>query len=181
MTGLLPLFRRFRAHRRGSVAVEMALCFPIIGFVSLNIMDLCVYIFSRMQTELAAQAAVGKVRNLCPDAKLPATYPTGNCSATLSTDMAAAAQATSLGSSVTLNTPTEAYYCADDSGGLQLVAAIDATPPADCSTVVTGSTQAPGDYISVTASYTYVPFAPGLTIMSALSTNIQQTAWMRLK
>lgn len=179
--GSASLLRHFRAHRGGSVAVEMALCFPIMGFVSLNLMDLCGFIFSRMQTELAAQAAVGKVRNMCPSAKLPATYPSNNCSSTLTASMTAAAQATSLGSAVILNSPTEGYYCATGAGSLQLVAAINSTPPANCGTVVTGSTQAPGDYISVTASYTYTPFAPGMTIMSALSTDIQQTAWIRLK
>lgn len=177
-----PFARGLRAwltDHNGTAAAEMALVFPIFSLVSLNVMDFGVYAFSRMQTELAAQAAVGKARNLCDtDAKLPAVQ---NCGGTLSSSMTTAAQATSLGSNVTIGTPTEGYYCANASGNLILVAAYNGAPPATCSATVTGSTAKPGDYISVTASYTYVPFAPGLTIMSYLSTSIQQTAWMRLK
>jgi Flp pilus assembly protein TadG len=176
------LIARLMADRSGSAAVEMALWFPVIGFVSLNVMDLGVYTFSRMQTELAAQAAVGVARNVCStDAQLPATSPANHCSSTLVAQMTAAAQATSLGANVALGTPTEGFYCANTAGNLVLVAAANATPPANCSGTVTGSTSAPGDYISVTATYAYAPFAPGITIMSALSVNIQQTAWMRLK
>lgn len=174
--------RRFVADDRAAAAAEMAIVFPIFGFVSLNIMDLCVYMYQRMQTEHAAQAAVGLVRNICDTAaKLPATNPAGHCDATLTQKMTAAAQATSLGNKVTLSTPVEGYYCANTSDTLQLVAAVTASPPATCSSVVSGSTVAPGNYISVRANFTYVPFAPGLSIMSLISTNVQRTAWMRLR
>ena len=173
---------RFRCDCRASAAVEMALVFPIFGYIALNLMDVCMYMYSRMQTESAAEAAVGAVRSLCDTAaKLPATNPAGHCSATLATQMNAAAQTTGLGARVTLGPPSEGYYCADAGGTLRLVAAVTATPPGNCSATVTGSTSAPGNYIAVTASFTYTPFAPGLTIMSALSTSIQQTAWMRLQ
>lgn len=172
---------RFLRDASGVAAAEMALVFPIFALVALNIMDLCMYGVARMQTEQAAQAAVGRARSLCDTAgELPATYPSGHC-AGLVTEMTAAAQATSLGGGVTLGTPAEGYYCADAAGNLISVATIDATPPANCSSVVTGSTSAPGIYVSVTASHTFAPFAPGITLMSYLPTSIQQTSWMRLK
>jgi len=166
----------------GAAAAEMALVFPIFGFVSLNVMDLCVYMYSRMQTEQAAQAAVGVARAVCnSSAKLPATSPSGHCSATLQAQMQAAAQATSLGTRVTIGTPAEAYYCADDADVLSKVADVGDTPPPDCSTIVPGSTVKPGDYIRVTASFTYVPFAPYITMASILPANVQQEAWIRLQ
>ncbi|MDH7637319.1 hypothetical protein [Sphingomonas oryzagri] len=179
----LAFAKRFLRDAGAVAAAEMALIFPILGYVSLNVMDLGVYIFSRMQTELAAEAAAGAARNICVAAgKYPATYPAGNCDANLTTKLTAAAQATTLGTNVTIvGSPGEGYYCANTAGTLVSVAAVSATPPANCSSVVTGSTTAPGDYINVTTSYTYTPFAPGLAITAALPATIQQTAWMRLK
>lgn len=172
--------RLFR-DKRGSAAVEMALCFPIFGYVVLNIMDYGVYASAQTQAESAAEAAVGAARNLCNSAALlPATGSLARCGSTLTSQMTAAAQATTLGTAVTIGTPTEGYYCANAGGTLVSVAAINVTPPATCAQVVSGSTSAPGDYISVTASYTYTPSAPGMAIAALLPTTIQQTAWMRL-
>lgn len=174
--------RELLEDRRGSAAVEMALCLPIFGFAILNVMDFGVYAFARTQTEFAAQVAVGTARNVCNSATLlPATGASARCGSTLTTQMIAAAQSTTLGTAVTLGTPAEGYYCASATGTLVSVAAIGGTPPATCASVVAGSTSPPGDYISVTASYAYSPFAPGLTIASQLPRNIQQTAWMRLQ
>lgn len=165
--------------RRASAATEMALVLPGIAFILLNVVDLGVYIYTRMQVDLAAQEAVGAARVLCDTAaKLPATT---NCGGTLSSTMTTAAQNTTLGSNVTLGSASEAYYCADSSGTLVQVATANATPPANCSTILSGSTSKPGDYISVTASYTFTPVFPGASVASLMPATIQRTAWMRLQ
>ncbi|WP_375293464.1 TadE family protein [Novosphingobium sp. G106] len=114
-------------------AVEMALVLPILAFIVLNITDLAIYAYSRMQVDLAAQAAVGAARALCntsaTNRQLPAKQ---NCTG-VDAAIVAAAQTTSLGSSVSLtgtsgDHSTEGYYCADNTSTLQLVAAYNATP-----------------------------------------------------
>jgi len=126
-----------------------------------------------------AQEAVGAARVLCDTAaELPAK---SNCGGTLTSTMLGAAQSTSLASAVTITATTEVYNCADATGTFVQVANYDVTPPATCSAAVTGSTAAPGDYISATASYDYTPLFPGASVASALSTPITRTAWLRLK
>lgn len=158
----------------------MALILPGIAFIGLNLTDLSVYIYTKMQVDLAAQEAVGAARSLCyTAAKLPATI---NCGSSLQSTMLAAAQKTSLGTGVTfLAAPTEKYYCADSSSTLVVVANANATPPANCSGTVPGSTAKPGDYISVTAKYTFAPVFPGASVAAYMPATIQRTAWMRLK
>ncbi|WP_176590859.1 TadE/TadG family type IV pilus assembly protein [Sphingobium sp. EM0848] len=177
----LRFLRRFMGNKAGAAAAEMALWFPVVGFLTLNVVDVAIYIYSKMQVETAAEQAVGLVRQVCNSSTLlPATYPTDHCSSTLSPQMASAAQQTTLGAGVTLGTLSEGYYCANASGAL-VAAGTLSSPSADCSAAVTGSTAKPGIYVNVQASYTYVPVFPGLSIMSYLSTSIQQTAWMRLQ
>ena len=176
----------FLRNFSGAAAAEMALIFPIFGYVGINVVDFGMYTFAKMETDLAAQEAVGVVRNLCNSSSLlPATNPATHCNASLTTKMLAAAQSTSLGTAVTLNTPTEAYYCATTAGALVQVAAVTATPPTNCSSGYTGapsgSTSAPGDYINVQASYTFVSLFPSATLANALHSPITQTAWMRLQ
>lgn len=170
--------RRFLSDASGAAAAEMALIIPGVAFILLNVVDLSFYIFTRMQLDLAAQAAVGAARDLCDTAaELPATT---NCGGTLTSTMTAAAQSTTLGTNVTIGAPTENHYCANTSGELIVAGSLDA-PSTDCSAVVSGSTAAPGDYISVTASYTFTPLFPGASVASHLTSPIQRTAWLRLK
>ena len=175
-------WRRLIRDTRGAAAVEMALCFPLLGYVGLNLMDVGVYAVAQMQTETAAQMAVDAARTLCNSASLlPATGASAKCGSSVTSTMTAAAQATTLGTAVTIGTPAEGYYCANSGGTLVSVAAITAAPPSTCATVVSGSTSAPGDYISVTASYGFTPFAPGMAVAAVLPGTITQTAWMRLQ
>jgi hypothetical protein len=163
---------------RAGAAAELALVLPGLAFIVLNITDLSVYIYSRMQVDLAAQEAVGAARVLCStSAQLPATT---NCGSSLTTTMLSAAQTTSLGNRVTLGTPVENYYCASAAGDL-VVAGTLASPSTDCSAVVSGSTVKPGDYINVTASYSYTPVFRGVSISAMLPATLRRTAWMRLK
>jgi hypothetical protein len=55
--------------------------------------------------------------------------------------------------------------------------------PATCASVVAGSTAAPGDYITITVTYTYHPVFKGLSVLSVLGGStpvITRTAWSRL-
>lgn len=169
------IVRRLLKNCEGAAAAEMALILPGIAFIALNVVDLSIYVYEKMQLDLAAQEAVGAARVLCDtSAKLPATT---NCGSTLLDTMSTAAQSTSLGSAVTITGTSEVYYCADATG--EFVAATD--PDATCSELVPGNTSIPGDYISATASYTYSPLFPGASVASALTTPMTRTAWLRLK
>lgn len=171
--------RRFLRNRSGTAAAEMALIFPVVGFITLNVVDFATFAYSKMQVDLAAEQAVGVARVKCTD---EATLDEGTCGTTFSAQIASAAQQTTLGADVTLvGSPSESFYCADEAGVLTLVATPPSAPPDDCSGVVTGSTTAPGSYISATTSYTYTPIFPGVSIASYLSTAITSTAWMRLQ
>lgn len=181
--GLRHLFR----NTSGTAAAEMALILPGIAFITLNLVDLSMYIYTKMQVDLAAHEAVGAARVLCNTAaQLPATI---NCGSTLSSTMTAAAQSTTLGSTVSIvpNSTVEKYYCANSSGVLMSVAVATATAtttpalPANCSATVTGSTSAPGIYIQTTASKAFSPVFPGASVAAFLTTPITRTAWLRLK
>jgi len=173
------MLRRLLNDCGGAAAAEMALIVPGIAFIVLNVVDLSTYVYEKMQVGLAAQEAVGAARVLCDTAaELPAKK---NCGGTLSSTMTAAAQTTSLGTSVTITATGEVYNCADSTGTFVQVANYDGTPPATCAGSVTGSTSAPGDYISATVSYAYAPLFPGASVASVLTTPITRTAWLRLK
>lgn len=165
---------------RAGAAAEMALILPGIVFIGLNLTDLSVYIYTKMQVDLAAQEAVGAARVLCDtSAELPATVGT-NCPG-LTDAMLAAARTTSLGDKITLGTPIEKFYCANPASTLVVVKDADKTPPTTCKDTLTGSSAKPGDYISVTAAYTFTPVFPGASVATYMPAQITRTAWMRLK
>jgi len=171
----------------GSAAAEMALIFPIFGYVAINVFDFGTYAYAKMETDAAAQAAVGEVRNLCTTtAQLPATTKCSAAYTNSTTPTAAitnAARSTSLGTGVTIQSTAEGYYCATAAGAL---IPAHSSSDANCS-LTTGapstSTSAPGDYISITVSYTYVSVFPGATVATPplLPSPITRTAWMRLQ
>lgn len=173
-------FAGFWRDRRAGAAAELALILPGIAYIVLNVADLGLYVYSKMQVDLAAQEAAGAARTACVDStKLPATI---NC-ANLGTTMQTAAQAAStLGSGVTLTSTVEKYYCADDTGTLVEVATPPTAPPADCSSVyATVTASPPGDYIQATVSYPFSSLFPGASIAQLLPSTITRTAWMRLQ
>lgn len=173
------MLRRFLRDTSGVAAAEMVLVLPGFALIMLNVFDLGVYLYTRMQVDLAAQEAVGAARVLCNTAaELPAKT---NCGGTLDSTMLAAARSTSLGNTVSLGTSSEAWFCATSGGVLNQVAALGATVPSDCSATVTGSTVKPGDYISVSASYTFAPIFPQVSVAAAMPSTITRTAWIRLQ
>ena len=168
-----------RSDQRGASAIEFALFAGMLCFGLLNTADISIYIYKRMQVENATEMSVQAAWKACDpsQSQLPATV---NCPG-LTTAITRAAQSTTLGTNVTIQTgsPTEAYYCLNSSGALQNVGAVTSPAPADCT--VTGlPSQQPADYIRVTTTYSYAPIFPGVTVASAFTTPIVRTGMMRL-
>jgi len=172
------IFRRFRVayrayvtNRAGAAAAEFALILTMLTIPLLNVFDIGVYVYDRMQLDNAAQVAVQTAWAQCaPSGNVPAT---SNCSG-LAAAMTTAIRTTPLGSGVTITSTTESYCC-PGAGTISCQGPVATTTPASCS-----SGQAPGDYIFITASYTYSPLYSSLSVASFLTSPIVRTAWMRL-
>src|SRR5262249_26779892 len=168
-----------QSDQSGASAIEFALFAGMLCFGLLNTADISIYIYKRMQVENATEMSVQAAWKACDpsNSQLPATV---NCP-NLTTAITQAAQSTTLGSNVTIQTgsPTEAYYCLNSSGALQNVGAVSSPAPADCT--VTGlPSQQPADYIQITTTYSYAPLFPGVTVASVFTTPIVRTGMMRL-
>ena len=182
---MIRLLARFSRNTRGVAATEFVLWLTVLVLPLLNVVDLSMYMYQRMQVEAAAQAAVQAAWNACNTSAL---LPTKNCTGVLTT-MQTAAQGTSLGANIALTAAnvTEGYYCSNGSGALVLVGTAGSTTtlptkpnPFTCATSGGGSSKAPGDYLQATTSYTYSPLFPYASIVSLLNTTVTKTAWMRL-
>jgi len=178
---MLPAFRdtlvRFRHDARGAAAVEFG--FVGVMFITgvLNAFELGRFAYQRMQVENAAYAGVQAAWKTCDFTKLPATQ---NCGTTLTTNVTAAIQGTSLGSKVSLGSTgiSEGYYCVNTSGALQTVGSLT-SKPANCSAAGNASAS-PGDYIQVSVTFSYTPLMP-MTVMGVRGASaITKTSWMRL-
>lgn len=179
-SSLRSVLRVLRGNERGAAAAEFALVLPIFIIPLLNAIDFGIYVYDRMELNDAAQVAAQAAWAQCAvKGFVPATV-NGNCAA-LSSAETSAAHGTTLGTGVTITSTTENYYCLNSSGSLVIVGSFPTTEPSDCSSVNPGSTDVPGDYILVTASYTYTPFFSQVSAASLLTTPITQTAWMRLQ
>jgi Flp pilus assembly protein TadG len=164
------------SDQRGVAAIEFALFGGLLSLAMLNVTDISVYLYQRMQveyaTEMGAQAALGA----CGSA-LPATT---KCSG-LTDAVQNAVASTSLGTRVSLQSgsPSEGYYCVNSSNALQYVSDVSSSKPASCSAAGTPGLL-PGDYIQVQTTFSYVPLFPGITVTGTFTTPITRTAWMRL-
>ena len=164
-----PSDRRFRLcqirkKNDGNVIIEFALIAPILVVLIINILDFSMLIWARMQVDYSAQMGAQAAYRTCSTGTLPATT---NC-VSLTTVVATAAQATSLGAAVTLVSgyPSETYYCVSGTT-LQSVGAYSSPPsPFNCSAAGSASTT-PGDYIEVDVTYSYGPTFAGLSLASA--------------
>jgi Flp pilus assembly protein TadG len=165
------------ADRRGVAAIEFAFFAGLLSFATLNVTDISIYIYQRMEVENATQMAAQAAWQNCDLDHLPATT---NCPA-LTTAVQNAVQSTSLGTRVSLQSgsPSEGYYCVNSSNALQYVSAVS-SQPADCTAAGMSSLQ-PGDYIKIDTTFTYKPLFPGITVASAFATPITKTALMRLE
>jgi len=170
---LRPACRAYITNAAGAAAAEFALILTLLTIPLLNVFDIGVYVYDRMQLDNAAQVAVQTAWAQCaPSGDVPATV-NNNC-AGLAAAMTTALRTTPLGSGVTITSTTESYCC-PGAGTITCQGPVATTTPTNCS-----SSQAPGDYIFITASYTYSPLYPSLSVASVLTTPITRTSWMRL-
>jgi TadE-like protein len=170
--------RPFCRDTRGVAAIEMALAGMMLILAVLNVVDVGVYGYKKMQVVNAAQVGAQAAWKNCPlSSQLPATQ---NCPG-LNAAITTAIQSTSLQTAVKLASgyPQEGYYCVNGSGVLQAVGSL-ASPPANCSAAGNANV-APGDYVQVGVTYSYASIFPNLTVMAALHiSSITTTSWMRL-
>ena len=170
--------RYFSSDERGTSAIEFAFFASILSFAILNVADISIYLYKRMQVENATQMGAQAAWNACDPSQnqLPATT---NCPS-LTTAITNAIHSTSLSTAVSLQagSPAEGYYCVNSSGQLQYVSSVS-SKPADC-TVAGVPSNMPGDYITVTASYAYAPIFHGVSVAAAFPTPIVRTSMMRL-
>jgi Flp pilus assembly protein TadG len=172
-SGLRFACRAYVKDRAGAAAAEFALVLTLLIIPLLNAFDIGVYVYDRMQLDNAAQAAVQTAWAQCaPSGLVPATV-NNNCTG-LAAAMAATLKTTPLGSDVTITSTTESYCC-PGAGTISCQGPVATTTPANCS-----SGQAPGDYIFITASYTYSPIYSSISVASLMTTPITRVAWMRL-
>jgi Flp pilus assembly protein TadG len=164
--------------RRGVAAIEFALFGSMLCVGTVNVADIGIYIYQRMEVENSTQMGAQAAWNACTTSLtlLPATL---NCSG-LNSAVQNATQQTSLGKQVTLQagSPSEGYYCLNVSNALQYVSNVN-SKPADCSAVGMPGLQ-PADYITITVTFAYAPLFPGLTVARAFPAPIVRTSMMRL-
>jgi Flp pilus assembly protein TadG len=164
------------ADQRGVAAVEFGLFAIFLSLALVNVVDVTMYLYQRMQAENATEVAAQAAWKACDPSQLPATT---NCSG-LTTAIQNALGSTSLGTSVALisGSPSEGYYCVNSSNALQYVSSVS-SKPADCTAAGMPSLQ-PGDYIQVQTTFPYAPLFPGLSVTGTFPTPINRTAMMRL-
>ena len=178
------LFQRFAREVKGAAAAEFTLVAVMFAFILVNVGDLGVYVYDKMQVESAAQAAAESLWAQCSPATGGAPDVTDNCK-NAATFVTNSAQQTSLTTGVTAaiaSTPGEGWYCASKNASSTLTrsAALISSAQAVCSTTVPGNASQEGDYVPITASYTYTPIFPHATVTSLLSSTITQTVWIRV-
>lgn len=167
-----------RSHQQGTSAIEFSFFAGLLSFGMLNMTDVSIYLYQRMEVENAAQMGVQAAWKTCnPNYyQVPATM---KCPE-LTTAITKAVQSTSLGTSVSLQSgsPTEGYYCVNSLGTLQYVSDLS-SKPADCTAAGMPSLQ-PGDYIKITTTFSYAPLFSDITVASKFATPITKTSMMRL-
>jgi Flp pilus assembly protein TadG len=170
------LLARFRRDAEGLAAIEFSLIAGFLSLAVLNVADISIFIYDKLQVNNATQMGVQAAWATCDLNHLPVTT---RCPA-MNAAVTAAVQSTSLGNKVTLTAgyPSDAYYCVNTTGGLQKVSEYDA-PPNNCSAAGNAGTT-PAEYVQVQTSYTYAPLFTGLTILTFLPTKITSLAWVRL-
>jgi Flp pilus assembly protein TadG len=173
---LWSLTRELKRDSRAVAAIEFAIIASVLAVAALNVADISVFLFDRLQVENAAEMGAQAAWANCDLNHIPATT---KCSG-WTTVVGTAVHSTALGSSVSVASgfPSEGYYCVNSSGALQYMSDTS-SKPADC-TAAGVSTNAPGDYVKVQVSYSYSPMFSGITVAGVFPTTISETSWMRL-
>jgi Flp pilus assembly protein TadG len=162
---------------RGVAAIEFAFIAGFLCLAVLNVSDIGIYLYKRMQVENAAQMGIVNALSTCGVTQLPATIGS-NCTA-LSAAVTAAVQSTSLGSAVT-STVTEGWYCLNASNALVLVVPLTSTKPTSCSSVGMSALK-PSDYIKVAVSFAYAPLFGNVSVGALFTTPITKSALVRMQ
>ena len=193
--------RRWARETRGAAALEFALWLGVLLVPTLSALDLGFYAFQALQVKEAAQVAVQSAWTVCGSSTdYPATQNCGLDGASLNQAIATGEHSTSLKTGVTMSSGSEQYKCVTSGGALSVVDTTDGViatssgdvsssgnstfpsgEPATCSGTIKGSTAAPGDYITVTVTYTFKPLFGGVSVASLLGSTITQTATTRLQ
>src|SRR5690349_20844698 len=142
--------KAFGQDRRGTAAIEFAFFVGFLSVATLNVAEISVYIFQRMQVDNAAQMGAQAVWKTCNSSSLlPATT---NCSG-LNAALTSSVQSTALGSRVQLQSgsPAEGYYCVTAQNVLQYMSSVD-SKPANCSAAGNAAAQ-PADYITIQTTF----------------------------
>ena len=180
------------AHGTGGVAaVEFALVASFLAVGMLNVVDIARYGYLRMQVENAAQAGAQAAWGACNStSKLPATRTRPSVRGAWPAPVTTAVHSTTLASNVSepSGSPAEGYYCGTTSGTLTLVGTagtVGSPPsgqPSTCSAVsgAANPTAAPGDYVKISVTYTFVPLFGGLSMAALLTTPITKSTWTRM-
>src|SRR5262249_9933264 len=97
----------FGKDRRGTAAIEFAFFASFLSVATLNVAEVSVYIFQRMEVENAPQMAAQAAWKTCDTSQLPATT---NCPG-LTTAVTNSVKSTALGTRVQLQSgyPSEGY------------------------------------------------------------------------
>lgn len=169
--------KAFGRDRRGTAAIEFAFFASFLSVATLNVAEISMYIFQRMQVENAAQMAVEAAYKACDTSHIPATT---SCPG-LNTAVTNSVQGTPLGARVqlTAGSPSEAYYCITAQNGLQYMSSVD-NKPADCSAAGNAAAQ-PADYLTIQTTFNYTPMFAGLTVGGLFGSTIQRTTTMRMQ
>jgi Flp pilus assembly protein TadG len=179
LSRITTVWRTYWCCQRGAAAAELALVLVLLVVPVLNVIDIATFVYDRMELENAAQSAAQTAWAQCSaTGYVPATV-NNNCSG-LSSAMSSAAQTTSLGSGVTVSSTTEDFCCPGASNAPLNCTGAGLGPVATTTPGTCASGEAPGDYIFVTASYTYSPVYSAVSLASLLPTSITHIAWMRL-
>ena len=170
----------------------MALVTAMLAYPVLNVADIGMYAYQSMQVANAAQAGARAAWSICSNSTMwPATANCGVSGATLTSSVTTGIHTTSLGSNVSLASgyPKEGYYCATTTNALTLApgpavsAGSTPTTASTCAAVANASNTAavPGDYVSVSVTFTYTPLFTGVpTVASLLPSPVTSTAWQRM-
>jgi Flp pilus assembly protein TadG len=182
---------RLRRSERGAAATEFSLVAIVLVYIFVNLIDVGMYVYDKIELQNAGQALMEKIFLYCPPGS-GYTPVTTKCNNNLSSTIEnTAVQNTSLGTKVTIvpiTTATsdcvvgntlklcEGWMCVTTGGGLtDSGASIGTSNPASCA-----NGNRPGDYIYATVTYTYAPVFSRLTVASLLTTPITYKAWMRV-
>lgn len=167
--------RGFRKDGRGIAGVEFALIAGFLCVAVVNVADVSVYLYKRMQVENAALVGAMSALKACDPSHLPATV---NCPG-LTAAVTTAVQSTSLGSAVSLSgAVSEGYYCVNSSNALQYMSDVS-NKPADCSAAGMAALQ-PADYVQVAVTFSYSPIFTGLSVTGLFATPITKIATVRM-